>query len=271
MKSMKCCPDATTDTDIATSCLRGNQGRCPEQVTVRLSPPKVSRIMRLLLGGLPQANIAERVRVNQASVSLYFSRFKIGASEVGILTAGKEYGVLDEMEGLRSLAVELYNSHLTTEEAKLGLKISKAFLKLGVSPSEHMALVNVCRAVANPAFIRSAIKLTEIEANTGISHEQTISRFEKASAELPGAERKLQQARSEEKSLSDAIAEKKKVMANLDHETQIRKAQLDTEIAGKMRQVRVKDAEVTEVSKLKAELTQKGLDIPTLIKLAKEV
>lgn len=42
------------------------------------------------------------------------------AEKNGISAAGKEYGVKNEVESLRSLSVELYQSKLTVDEAKEG-------------------------------------------------------------------------------------------------------------------------------------------------------
>lgn len=86
-------------------------------MTVQLSPHKVSKILRDYFRGLPQTKIAKEAGVDQSSISHYASRFKGTAAEYGLLAAGKEYQVFNEVESLRSLSVELYKSKLTAEEA----------------------------------------------------------------------------------------------------------------------------------------------------------
>ena len=76
-------------------------------MTVQLSPHKISKILRGYFRGLPQTKIAKEARVDQSSISHYASRFKNMATEYGLLAAGKEYQVMNEVESLRSLSVEL--------------------------------------------------------------------------------------------------------------------------------------------------------------------
>jgi len=79
--------------------------------------------MRLYFSGQPQTRIAKSVKVDQSTISLYASQFADRAREIGLLSAGKEFGVYNEVEALRSLSVELSKSSLTTEEAKEGCKM----------------------------------------------------------------------------------------------------------------------------------------------------
>ena len=160
-------------------------------MTVQLSPHKVSKILRGYFRGLPQIKIAKEAGVDQSSISHYASKFKERAAEVGILAAGKEYQVMNEVESLRSLSVELYKSKLTVEEAKQGHNIIKAFLKLGISPEQHLALIKVCQKVDDPGFVKAALKLSQIETQTGMGYHQVISGFEKAQNQLPQLEEKM--------------------------------------------------------------------------------
>lgn len=119
-------------------------------MTVSLSPHKVSRVFRLFFSGMPQLDIAEKAGVDQSTVSLYASRFRNMVGKVGLLTAGKEFGVFNEVDSLRSLSVELTKADLTVEDCRKGMNIIKAFLKLGVNLGQHAALVKVCKAIDDP-------------------------------------------------------------------------------------------------------------------------
>ena len=132
-------------------------------MTVKLSRLKANKIIRLYFRGLTQGSIAEKTAVNQSSISHYSSRFKEIAKTKGLLNTGKEFGVENEIEALRSLAVEMADAGLTSEEAKIGLKIYKAFLKLEVSPDQHQNLIKVCSKINNQDFVHAAVKFTEIE------------------------------------------------------------------------------------------------------------
>jgi len=65
------------------------------------------------------------------------------AKNRGLLNAGKEFGVENEVDALRSLAVEMTNANLTTQEAKQGVRIIREFSKLGVEPEHYTMLIEV--------------------------------------------------------------------------------------------------------------------------------
>ncbi|MFC2016521.1 hypothetical protein ACFLUF_02280 [Chloroflexota bacterium] len=246
-------------------------------MTVQLSPHKVRKILRGYLGGQPQTKIAKGAGVDQSSISHYASRFKKMAAKYGLVAAGKEYQVLDEVKSLRSLSVELYKSKLTMEEARQGHSIIKAFLKLSISPEKHLVLVEVCKKVEDPGFTQAALKLSQIEAQTGIEYYQIISGFERAQKQLPQLEEKVAEAKEELKSLGDKLAKNKQELAGQeDHLTKYgnkvkaKEVQLDKELAVKMKQLEIAKKEMEEVAALKGVLTKRGLNLETVLKLAKE-
>ncbi len=132
-------------------------------MTVQLSPHKISRIYRYYFKGETQPVIARKVGVDQSTVSLYASAFKEMAEDIGLTAAGEEFEVFIEVDGLRSLAVELYKAKLTAEDAKQGLEIINKFSKLGVNPDKHSAIINTCKKVDDPRFIHCAIRFMEIQ------------------------------------------------------------------------------------------------------------
>jgi len=246
-------------------------------MTVRLSPQKVSKIMRCYFTGVHQPSIAKKVRVDQSTVSLYASRFKERVKEVGLLTAGKEFGVLEEVDALRSLSVELSEANLTAEDARQGLKIMRAFIRLGVDPEQHATLIKVCGKIADPGFVQATLKLTKIETEGNMTYEEVISRFETVTSELPPAENRLRGIQAKLKSLNSLIAQRNSELTNLEAQlVQLRKgakakeAKLEQEFDIKMKKLNVQYKEVEEVAALKAELAKKGLNLKTVLKLAKE-
>lgn len=246
-------------------------------MTVRLSPHKVSRILRDYFLGMPQTKTAKEAAVNQGSISHYASRFKERAAQVGIPAAAKEFGVFNEVDELRSLSVELYKSGLTAAEARKGVNIIKAFLKLGISPEQHTVLIKVCQEVGDPGFVNAALKLAKIEQDNHMSYEQAVSTFEKTALELTKLETKLATAQAELKSAGSALLQKKQELAATEahlmallKQVKNKEKELEQQVDAKMKQVGVLYKEIDEVATLKKELAKDGLDIATLMKLVKE-
>ena len=246
-------------------------------MTVRLSPHKITKIMKGYLSGMAQADIAQKAGVDQSTVSIYSSKFRERVSQIGLLAAGREFSVFDEVDALRSLSVELSQADLTVEEAKEGLRIIKAFMKVGVRPEQHLTLIKVCAEINDPGFIQAAVKLNKIEAEANMTYAQVIFKLEKAISELSLVESKLQETLSGVESTTESLTQKRreesKLQAHLQqlhNEARKSESMLKQELATKMKQLKVKLAEVEQVSVLKAELAKSGLDISTLVQLAKE-
>jgi len=246
-------------------------------MTVQLSPHKISKILRGYFHGLPQVKIAEEAGVDQSSISHYATRFKETAATYGILAAGKEHQMLNEVESLRSLTVELFKSKLTTDEARQGHNIIKAFLKLGIGPEEHLNLVEVCQKVGDPGFVEAALKLSQIETQNAVEYHQVIASFEKALNQLPHLEKKMGETKVELISTDATLAQKKQELVDQEKhlekyqgEVKVKKAQLENELLAEMKYLEIEKKEGEEAAALKTELSKKGLKLETVLKLAKE-
>jgi len=246
-------------------------------MTVKLSPHKISRILRYYFSGVPQPAIARRVGVDQSTVSLYASSFRLVATEVGLLAAGKEFNVFEEVSELRSLSVELLKVNLTAEDAREGVKIIRAFNRLGIGPDQHIKLVQVCKKVDDEGFITSVLRFGEIEDNLDKDYHQIMSEFESAASQLPLSEKKLEEKKAELGSLNNILTKKKSELAGIQsqlvqfrEEALAEKTRLNAELEAEMRRFGVKEQEVKEATKLKSELAKRGLNLSTLIKVAEE-
>jgi len=173
--------------------------------------------------------------------------------------------------------VELFKSKLTLEEARQGHNIIKAFLKLGINPEKHLNLIDIYKKVEDPGFTEAALKLSQVEAQTGMGYHQITSVFEKAQKQLPQLEEKIAEARAELKSINGGVLKNKQELAGQEeylkkyqNEVKVKVAQLEKELLAKMKQMEVEKKEVEEVATLKAELIKKGLNLQTVLKLAKE-
>ena len=246
-------------------------------MTVRLSPHKVSRMMRLYFTGVPQPEIAKRVGVDQSTVSIYASRFKERVSEAGLEIVGKEISVFSEVEALRSLSVELEKAGLTIEDARRGVGVVRAFHKSGVSTEQYLILAKACKEAGDPGFLQAALKLARLELKTGEGYEDVIARFDKALAELPQATSKLNSARAELQAVDRTITGRKQQVADLNAaikrcqgEATAKKTAVKQELSALMKKSGVRQSEVEQIASLKKTLSKQGLDIDTLVKLAKE-
>jgi len=246
-------------------------------MTVRLSRHKIARILKYYFIGVPQPTIARRVGVDQSTVSLYTSRLKEIATEVGLSAAAKEFNVFKEIEELRSLSVELLKVNLTAEDAREGVKIIRAFNRLGIGPDQHIKLVQVCKKVDDEEFINSVLRFVEIEDNSDKDYDEIVSNFESIASQLPLSEKKLMALKTEIGSLNNILTKKKSELAGIQsqlvqfrEETMAEKAKLQRALEAEMKRFGVKEQEVKEATKLKSELAKRGLNISTLIKVVEE-
>ena len=250
---------------------------CHLIMTVRLSRHKISKILRYYFSGVLQPVIARRVGVDQSTVSLYASRLKEIATEVGLLAAGEEFNVFEEVGELRSLSVELLKVNLTAEDAREGVKIIRAFNRLGIGPDQHIKLVQVCKKVDDEGFINAALEFMEVENSSNKGYDEIVSNFESITSQLPLVEKKLMALKTEIGSLNNTLTKKKSELAGIQsqlvqfrEETVAEKTRLNAELEAEMKRFGVKEQEVKEATKLKSELAKRGLNLSTLIKVVEE-
>jgi len=246
-------------------------------MTVRLSPHKVSRILSDYFHGVPQSTIARMSGVDQSTVSIYASRFRNLAGEIGILGAGKEFGVFDEVNSLRSLSVELAKTKLTVEGAREGSRIMRLFLDMGVPPERHADLVGLCRKIAEPAFVEASLELAKIEKKAGIGYEEMVQRARRFAQELHSKDGKLKGLQANLTSADRLLAERRNEISEAENKlAKLRRDAKSEEKTLKDRLTRVKtelkvgERRLAEFASLKADLAKSGMTISTLIKLARE-
>jgi hypothetical protein len=246
-------------------------------MTVRFSTHKTSKILRGYFRGLPQTEIANAARIDQSSVSHYAGQFKETAKQIGVINAGKEYQVMEEVALLRSLSVELYNAKLTVEDAAQGYQVIRAFMKLGINPNKHLALVEICKKLDNAGFIEAALKLSSIEAKDGMGYYQVMSKLQKAQEQLPQLEKKIVDVKASLESANQSLISKKQEFVVLEehlkkyeNSVKAKEIQLQKELQAKMKQLSIEKKVVEEAAAVKIELSKKGLTMETIVALAKE-
>jgi len=124
-------------------------------------------------------------------------------------------------------------------------------------------------------LLAAALSLTTYFVSKGGG---VVSGFQKMTSQLPVLEKQLENRNVELNSINSNLADKKQEMASLEKRlAKLKKLAKDTlsqpkqEVLAKMEEAKVTEKEIAEIAKLKADLGKKGLDISTLVKLAKEV
>lgn len=246
-------------------------------MTLKLPQRKVAAIIRQCLQGKPQCTIAEEEVVNRATVSLSWTRFRERSRQVGLSAAGKEFGVYNEVDELRSLSVELEKSGISVTQAREGVKIVQAFTALRLAPQRHTALVKVCRHIDQPGFVEAACQLAEIQERAGITYDEAPLKLKKTVEELRGTQAQLESTRSELGTKRQAVAKANQDLAGVMEQVaaarknaQDQQASLNQQIQAAMREAGVKQAEIQEVALIKRDLGQHSLKLPALVAVAGE-
>ncbi len=246
-------------------------------MTVKLSQQKISRLLKYYFAGMTQPAIAQKVGTDQSTISLYARRFSERAAEIGLLAAAKEYDLYTEVSELRNLSVEMQKSNLTTEDARQGVGMIKAFSKLGVPTDQHTKLIQVAKKIDNAGFINASLELVRIEEKEQISYEKAVNKYSTVVSQLPLKEDELSRVQTRIDSLNHSIAKRDGDLRNLEAaakriqlEHTERKTRLEQEYTARWRQLDVRQKDIEEVAQLKARLGKDNLDIATLVQLAKE-
>ena len=239
-------------------------------MTVMLPEHKITGLLRDYFAGINQVEIAARNGVDQSTVSNYTQRFKQRASDIGLSAAGKEFGVMNEIDSLRSLAVELSKTNLTMEGAKQGLQFSGLVKKLGVGPDEYPDLISMCRRAKDQGFTNAALRLKRLEENTGAPYETVVSYFEALVPKVQSLQQKKEQLEGDIGQLTSAEAAAKLRLSQIQATEEKERARQEAALKDMMARSSVYTSQIEEVSKLKRELAEAGLDLPTITKLASE-
>jgi len=246
-------------------------------MTVKLSQQKISRLLKYYFAGMTQPAIAQKLGIDQSSVSLYAKRFSERAAMIGLLEAAKEYNVCNEIGELRNLSVEMQKYNLTTEDAREGVGIIKAFSKLDVPTDQHTKLIQVAKKIDNPGFINASLELVRIEEKEKISYEEAITKYQAILSQLPLKQNELTRTQTQLNSLHRSTTEKERELNNVNTQlkqvqenTRVKRESLELDYEAKRQQLQVIQEEVEAVAQVKTELKKDDLDIETFAIIVKE-
>lgn len=166
-------------------------------MATKVSPYKLNRILSLYFSGLNQSQIAQRLNIDQSTVSLYIAEFNRDTLEKGFTNAAEEVYIMDTVYALHSLSAELKASGLTAEEARAGLKVMNKLKQCGVGDECYPELVQAAAEMHGQGFMESAMKLVSLENDTGMSYQQVIGKFEEVTNQMKVKSRELASLHSE--------------------------------------------------------------------------
>jgi len=240
----------------------------------KLSPYKLSKMMALYFEGYSQSQIANKLKINQATVSLHLSKFKAMAEEQGLKAAAKEYGIMDEVESLHSLAAELKKAKLTVEEAKVGVKMELLFQKLGVKEQDYKDLIQACTKMKDEGYIDDAVKLNKLEQSTGMTHEEIVAQSASTYEHLKKAQQDLNTATGKLNTTKGELAsiEEQKELANQDLKKHMQQIGVDMNrlkqvegLALALKEGGISDKELQDYVQRQQVLNKAGIGIDTFV------
>jgi len=208
---------------------------------IQISHVKMTKVLHLYFSGFPQMKIGEKCWVHQSTISRYAQKFEEKASAEGIVAAAKEYGIMDEVMALRSLATDLYKSKTSIEEAKSGVKMVTLFNSLGVPPEEFKVLAKMFKKLKDPDFPKAGMKIIKLEEATGKEYTEIVSEFEQLDEEIAVRQEKianLQEKQGKEEKALEVLEldrkEKEEEVAEFLEEAEKKKAAADAEVKEKL-------------------------------------
>ena len=245
----------------------------------KLSPYKVSKMLALHFEGYSQSEIANKLKVDQSTVSLHVGKFRFLSEQQGLEAAGEEFNVMDEVEALHSLAAELKKSKLTAEEAKIGVKMEQLFRKYGIKPEDYKDLIQACTKMKSEGFISSAVKLNQLESSTGMTYEQVIAQFASIYKQLEETKENLQIVTGKLNTAKDELAtiDKQKKLASQDLETHLNKIGVDMnrltlveDLALTLKEASVSNKELEDYAQRQQLVNKAGISLDIFVAILKE-
>ncbi len=185
--------------------------------------------MALYFDGYSQTEIANKLKIDQSTVSLQISKFKFLAEQQGIVAAAEEYGIMDQIESLHSLASELKKEQLTVEEAEVGLKMELLFQKLGGKAEDYQDVIQAATKLKTEGFLESAVELNKLEQSTGMTHEEIVTQSASTYQQFKKTQKDLQIVTGKlNASKEDLVAiENQKKLASQDLKTHMQQIAVD--------------------------------------------
>lgn len=239
-------------------------------MTGKVSPYKLSRLLKLYMQGHKQSDIAKKLHVDQSTVSLHISDFNKQALDEGIIAASKEANVMDTVYTLHSLAAELKACNLTGEDAITGIKVMSKLKHCGVNVEQYPELVKAAGEMNEQGFIDAAMKLASLESSTGTEYTETVNKFETMAAQIEQKGKELEKVTTQVSSTKGQMLwlEKQKAASEKDYDDYLyatgmtkKRIQAVENLALLLKQKGITDAKLEEYLKRQQAFDKTGVNI----------
>ena len=223
-------------------------------MTVKISQAKTTKILHLYFSGMPQLKIAAKCGVNQSTISRCTAEFKKNAAVKGIIKAAEEGGVMEEVDGLRSIAMELQKHKASVEDAISGLTMVKLFDSLGVLPEEYKPLAKAVSKVKDPDYIKVAMDLAKLEKSTGKTYTDIAGEYQQLGEEITGRQETVATLKEKQEKEEESL-----------EELELVRKQKEAEVAEFLKEAEQKKAGAK--AEVNAKLAEAGLTLERIAKL----
>lgn len=249
-------------------------------MTVKLSPSNVTRLLQLYFLGFSQTDIAAKLGIHQATVSLYVSQFSDLAAQYGLEYSAKEYGIMDIAMELHSIGAELKKQKLAVGDAKKAIKVASILETCNIPEEDYKDVIAACIKMNNEGFVSAALVLHKIEADANISYGQIIKQASVSLTQLQQTKKELSDMENlvnhTEQSLASLKQQQNDVAKNLQDAMQ--KAGVDhlrlkkvESLAVALKKAGVIDQEISVYLERQSILNETGISIDSFLEIINQV
>ena len=171
----------------------------------RISDWEKSEIVDLHLQGLTRDKIAKKTGVSAGGVSGVIKEFSDCADSSSTEEAAEEYGVVETVKGLRSLAVEIRKAGTSVEELMELSNMLRRIKKL-IDLDKLEGFIKAGESLGDKAHVEASVRMHAIEERTGKTHDEILAEVERKDARLKEQSEEIQRRNAEIKNLEDKKA-----------------------------------------------------------------
>jgi len=217
---------------------------------------KKSEIVDLHLQGLTRDDIAKKTGVSAGAVSGVIKEFTERADSSSIEEAAEQYGVVETVERLRSLAVEVKKAGTSVEELMQVSNILGRIRRL-IDLDRLEEFIKAGESLGDKAHVEAAVRMHIIEERTGKSHDDVLSDLEAKEAKVRELSSEIQRLQSQLKNLR---SEGRKAQADFRAE----KAGLEMKLGEHLKQHSLTLERMERISEIEKGLNVYGIELTQL-------
>jgi hypothetical protein len=204
----------------------------------KTSKDKQTRILKRLFNGDSYDSAAKKEGVkSKTTVKDIFYEFIGRAEESSLENAAEEYEVSEEINLLRDLACESKRANVSVPDLLTSARLLALMKSLGLEPLQLKENLNMYKKHKEDFgdFVQAALRLSELEIETGKPYVQLIREYEKTKESVAEKREKIKELKKEKQTIDTDVKHLKKEittrMQNLEDEISTKKREAENEIA----------------------------------------